>query len=296
MKGIILAGGQGTRLYPNTLSISKQLIPIYDKPMIYYPISTLMLAGIRDILIISSSDHLPLFQKLLGDGSHLGIDFSYAEQEKPEGLAQAFVIGENFIGKDQVSLILGDNIFYGQGFGEDLRDSALIKEGALIYTYEVLDPKNFGIAELDESGKLVNIEEKPNDPRSNLAVTGLYFYDNQVVEIAKSVKPSERGELEITSINNSYLEEGNLKNKTLGRGFAWLDTGTSMGMLEAAQFVQTLEKRQGFKISCIEEISWRQKWISDNELEKLSLIYKNSDYGTYLKLLLEEKYIKAKMP
>lgn len=296
MKGIILAGGQGTRLYPNTLSISKQLIPIYDKPMIYYPISTLMLAGIRDILIISSPDHLPLFQKLLGDGSHLGIDFSYAEQEKPEGLAQAFVIGENFIGKDQVSLILGDNIFYGQGFGEDLRDSALIKEGALIYTYEVLDPKNFGIAELDESGKLVNIEEKPNDPRSNLAVTGLYFYDNQVVEIAKSVKPSERGELEITSINNYYLEEGNLKNKTLGRGFAWLDTGTSMGMLEAAQFVQTLEKRQGFKISCIEEISWRQKWISDNELEKLSLIYKNSDYGTYLKLLLEEKYIKAKMP
>ena len=296
MKGIILAGGQGTRLYPNTLSISKQLIPIYDKPMIYYPISTLMLAGIRDILIISSSDHLPLFQKLLGDGSHLGIDFSYAEQEKPEGLAQAFVIGENFIGKDQVSLILGDNIFYGQGFGEDLRDSALIKEGALIYTYEVLDPKNFGIAELDESGKLVNIEEKPNDPRSNLAVTGLYFYDNQVVEIAKSVKPSERGELEITSINNYYLEEGKLKNKTLGRGFAWLDTGTSMGMLEAAQFVHTLEKRQGFKISCIEEISWRQKWISDNELEKLSLIYKNSDYGTYLKLLLEEKYIKAKMP
>ena len=194
-----------------------------------------------------------------------------------------------------MSLILGDNIFYGQGFGEDLRDSALIKEGALIYTYEVLDPKNFGIAELDESGKLVNIEEKPNDPRSNLAVTGLYFYDNQVVEIAKSVKPSERGELEITSINNYYLEEGKLKNKTLGRGFAWLDTGTSMGMLEAAQFVQTLEKRQGFKISCIEEISWRQKWISDNELEKLSLIYKNSDYGTYLKLLLEEKYIKAKM-
>ena len=255
-----------------------------------------MLAGIRDILIISSSDHLTLFQKLLGDGSHLGIDFSYAEQEKPEGLAQAFVIGENFIGKDQVSLILGDNIFYGQGFGEDLRDSALIKEGALIYTYEVLDPKNFGIAELDESGKLVNIEEKPNDPRSNLAVTGLYFYDNQVVEIAKSVKPSERGELEITSINNYYLEEGKLKNKTLGRGFAWLDTGTSMGMLEAAQFVQTLEKRQGVKISCIEEISWRQKWISDNELEKLSLSYKNSDYGTYLKLLLEEKYIKAKMP
>ena len=287
MKGIILAGGQGTRLYPNTLSISKQLIPIYDKPMIYYPISTLMLAGIRDILIISSSDHLPLFQKLLGDGSHLGIDFSYAEQEKPEGLAQAFVIGENFIGKDQVSLILGDNIFYGQGFGEDLRDSALIKEGALIYTYEVLDPKNFGIAELDESGKLVNIEEKPNDPRSNLAVTGLYFYDNQVVEIAKSVKPSERGELEITDINKVFLQQKTLKVELFDRGTAWLDTGTIQSLLDAATFIRVLEERQGLKIGCPEEVAFREGFIGADQLQTLAEKQIKSGYGQYLLGLIE---------
>ena len=288
MKGIILAGGQGTRLYPNTLSISKQLIPIYDKPMIYYPISTLMLAGIRDILIISSSDHLPLFQKLLGDGSHLGIDFSYAEQEKPEGLAQAFVIGENFIGKDQVSLILGDNIFYGQGFGEDLRDSALIKEGALIYTYEVLDPKNFGIAELDESGKLVNIEEKPNDPRSNLAVTGLYFYDKEVVNISKSLKPSKRGELEITDVNRVYLKKKKLFVESFGRGFAWLDTGTPESLLSANNFIGTIEKRQGLKVACLEEIAFNNEWIDKKQLNKLKDLISNGPYKDYLSKILKK--------
>jgi len=289
MKGIILAGGQGTRLYPNTLSISKQLIPIYDKPMIYYPISTLMLAGIRDILIISSSDHLPLFQKLLGDGSHLGIDFSYAEQEKPEGLAQAFVIGENFIGKDQVSLILGDNIFHGHDLSNIVQGAARQPRGATVFAYRVQDPERYGVVTFNNDGVAIALEEKPEKPQSSYAVTGLYFYDSQVVDLARSLKPSARGELEITALNQEYLNLGQLNVKTLGRGMAWLDTGTHESLLEASIFIQTLESRQGLKICCPEEIAFQMKYITIEQLGALADTLKKSSYGQYLQRVVSDE-------
>ena len=296
MKGIILAGGKGSRLYPNTSVLSKQLLPVYDKPMIYYPISTLMLAGIRDIAIISTPRDLPLFEQLLQDGSSLGININYIVQSEPKGLAHGILISKEFIGTDPICYILGDNIFYGQGFSETLYDSTKLKTGSIVYVYEVLDPQRFGIIELDKEGHPVSIEEKPQYPKSNLAVTGLYFYDNSVVDITKSLKPSARGELEITDLNTIYLEKKQLSVEALGRGFAWLDTGTNSSLLEAASFVSTLEKRQGFKVSCLEEIAWRQGWINDNQLEDLFSNFSDSDYGAYLKRLLEEKYIEARMP
>jgi|TARA_B100001123_G_C15340354_1_gene1034580 glucose-1-phosphate thymidylyltransferase len=296
MKGIILAGGKGSRLYPNTSVLSKQLLPVYDKPMIYYPISTLMLAGIRDIAIISTPRDLPLFEQLLQDGSSLGININYIVQSEPKGLAHGILISKEFIGTDPICYILGDNIFYGQGFSETLHDSTKLKTGSIVYVYEVLDPQRFGIIELDKEGHPVSIEEKPQYPKSNLAVTGLYFYDNSVVDITKSLKPSARGELEITDLNTIYLEKKQLSVEALGRGFAWLDTGTNSSLLEAASFVSTLEKRQGFKVSCLEEIAWRQGWINDNQLEDLFSNFSDSDYGAYLKRLLEEKYIEARMP
>jgi glucose-1-phosphate thymidylyltransferase len=282
MKGIILAGGSGTRLYPITSSISKQMLPVYDKPMIYYPLSVLMLAGIREILIISTPRDLPGFRCLLGDGKPLGLRFSYVEQPSPDGLAQAFILGEKFIGNDQVCMILGDNIFYGHGFGDTLMNTAELKKGACIFGYYVTDPERYGVVEFDKYRKAVSIEEKPSKPRSNFAVTGLYFYDNTVVKKAKSLKPSPRGELEITDLNRLYLDEGNLEVKLMGRGMAWLDTGTYESLLQAANFIATLEQRQGLKASCIEEIAYKRGYINKSQLIALAEPVKKSQYGKYL--------------
>ena len=288
MKGIILAGGLGTRLYPITKGVSKQLLPVYDKPIIYYPISVLMMAGIKNILIITTPEDLLGFQRLLNDGSHFGIKFSYAIQPSPDGLAQAFIIGEEFIDNDNVCLVLGDNIFFGQGFRPMLIEASKTSYGATIFGYQVKNPQNFGVVEFDKDNKVLSIEEKPKNPRSNFAVTGLYFYDNDVINIAKNVKASLRGELEITSINQVYLERGNLKVIKLGRGFAWLDTGTNENLLNASQFVETIEKRQGYKIGCLEEIAYNQGWITKSQLEKLAKKLHKSDYGRYLLSLLSE--------
>ena len=290
MKGIILAGGSGTRLYPITHAISKQMLPVYDKPMIYYPLSVLMLAGIRDILVISTPRDLPGFRALLGDGNSLGISFSYKEQPSPDGLAQAFIIGEEFIGEETVCMILGDNIFYGHGFGDNLLNTAELKKGACVFGYYVTDPERYGVVEFNRERKAISIEEKPAKPKSNYAVTGLYFYDNSVVRKAKSLKPSARGELEITDLNRLYLEEGTLEVRLMGRGMAWLDTGTYESLLQAANFIATLEQRQGLKASCIEEIAYKRGYITKDQLIALAEPVKKSQYGKYLlKIAAEEE-------
>ena len=286
--GIVLAGGTGSRLHPITLGISKQLLPIYDKPMIYYPISVLMLAGIREILLISTPTDIDGYKRLLGDGSQFGIDLRYAIQESPDGLAQAFTIGETFIGTRSVSLVLGDNVFYGEAFPEKLKTAVEKPSGATIFGYHVAEPSSFGVVEFNQGGEVVSIEEKPPQPKSNYAVTGLYFYDNNVIEIAKALIPSGRGELEITDVNTAYLTQGNLSVELLGRGFAWLDTGTHDSLIEAGQFVQTLEHRQGLKIACLEEIAWQNKWITKNQLLQRAEALKNSGYGDYLQKLAAE--------
>ena len=289
MKGIVLAGGAGTRLHPSTIAVSKQLLPIYDKPMVYHPISVLMLAGIKDILIISTPQDLPNFKRLLGDGSQFGVNFSYKEQPSPDGLAQAFILGEEFIGNDSVALVLGDNIFYGPGFSGTLKNvvkNTEEKGGATVFGYYVKDPQRFGVVEFDERGKAISIEEKPQKPKSNYAVTGLYIYDNKVVEYAKNLKPSQRGELEITDLNNIYLQNGNLEVQLLGRGFAWLDTGTHHSLLQASQYVQTIEENQGIKIACLEEVAFRMGFVTKETLSKSIEKYKNNDYFNYVKEIL----------
>ncbi|MCX7884037.1 MAG: glucose-1-phosphate thymidylyltransferase RfbA [Caloramator sp.] len=290
MKGIILAGGSGTRLYPITKSISKQIVPIYDKPMIYYPLSVLMLAGIRDILIISTKRDVPVFRELLEDGQKLGMSFTYAVQEKPNGLAEAFIIGQDFIGNDNVAMILGDNIFWGHNFTQNLKEAASIKKGAVIFGYYVSDPRAYGVVEFDDKGKVLSIEEKPENPKSNYAVPGLYFYDNTVSEKAKSLKPSKRGELEITDLNKLYMQEGTLKVNLLGRGMAWLDTGTHDSMLDASNFVAAVQKRQGAYIASIEEIAYRNGWITSEQLILIAQQYFKTNYGKYLMQLLDDRY------
>jgi glucose-1-phosphate thymidylyltransferase len=288
MKGIILAGGKGTRLYPMTQAISKQLLPIYDKPLVYYPLSVLMLAGIREILIISTPEDTPAYERLFGNGSTLGLKFSYKVQDKPRGLADAFILGEDFIGKDSVCLILGDNVFYGQDLTKVLNRAKEYKEGAIIFGYPVKDARAFGVVEFDENRKVISIEEKPQQPKSNYAVPGLYFYDNRVVEIAKNIKPSNRGEIEITAVNNAYLDQGDLNVLLLGRGMAWLDTGTPDGMLKAAEYVEAVQSRQGFYIACLEEIAWRRGFINDEQFKAVGESLKMTDYGQYILSLLEE--------
>ncbi|MFJ5439264.1 glucose-1-phosphate thymidylyltransferase RfbA [Pectobacterium brasiliense] len=289
MKGIVLAGGSGTRLYPITRGVSKQLLPIYDKPMVYYPISVLMLSGIREILIITTPEDMPAFQRLLGDGSRFGIELSYAIQPNPDGLAQAFIIGEEFINGERCALVLGDNIYFGQSFGKKLEAVAAKEEGATIFGYQVTDPERFGVVEFDQEFKALSIEEKPTEPKSNWAVTGLYFYDKHVVEMAKQVKPSHRGELEITTLNQMYLEQGTLNVDLLGRGFAWLDTGTHDSLIEASQFIHTIEKRQGLKVACLEEIAFRKGWLSKQQVADEAKVMLKTSYGQYLTQLIAEK-------
>jgi glucose-1-phosphate thymidylyltransferase len=289
MKGIILAGGSGTRLYPLTMAGSKQLLPVYDKPMIYYPLSTLMLAGIQDILLISTPEDLPRFKRLLKDGSQWGISISYKEQPKPEGLAQAFILGADFIGSDSVCLILGDNLFYGQGFQPVLQKCTQLTSGGIVFGYWVSDPNRYGVVDFDGQGRVLSIEEKPEHPKSNFAVPGLYFYDNSVVDIARSITPSHRGELEITDVNNVYLNNATLKVQLLGRGFAWLDTGTHESLMEAGAFIETIEKRQGLKVGCVEEVAFRKNFISRGQLEALAGPLRKSGYGEYLNMILEQK-------